>query len=586
MTFLLKSLRQYRRKAIVTPIIMVGEAAMEILIPFIMTKLIGVIEQAKKLNLPLTPTDLGSIAIFGAIMLGMALVSLTCGVLGGKFASEASAGFAANLREDMYDHIQTYSFTNIDRFSSSSLITRLTTDVNNVQMSFQMSIRMLVRAPVLFVFAAIMSFVLAPHIAWIFLLSASILGVIVFLLMRKVQPNFRQMFKKYDKLNSVTQENLTGIRVVKAYVLEGQEIDKYQRATQETYDYTVRAEKIMVTMMPLVQLVMYATMMILLAVGGVNIISGAGLEIADLTGLLSYSTQILSGIMMVSMVINFIAMSRPAMERIAEVLQEQSTIESPENPVTEVADGSIDFENVFFSYSGKENTDVLRQINLHIKSGETVGVIGGTGSSKSTLVSLIPRLYDVTGGCVRVGGVDVRDYDVETLRNAVAMVLQKNVLFSGSIADNLRWGDENATEGQIRSAVEQACAEEFVAQKGLDYDLGQGGVNVSGGQKQRLCIARALLKKPKVLILDDSTSAVDTKTDATIRAALKEHAPTVTKIIISQRVASVQEADRILVLSDGEIVACAPHAELLKECDIYREVYQSQTQGGGEDGEL
>ncbi len=583
---LLKSLRQYKWRAIVTPLVMVGEAAMEICIPFIMTKLLGVIESAQRAGLSLTGTDFGKICLFGGIMLAMALLSLTCGVLGGKFAAEASTGFAANLREDMFDHIQTYSFANIDRFSTSSLITRLTTDVNNVQQAFQMTIRMLVRAPVLFVFASIMAFIIAPNIAWIYIVAATVLAIVIFLLMRRVQPNFREMFKRYDKLNSVTQENLTGIRVVKSYVTEGEEIEKYQRATQETYDYSVRAEKILVAMMPIVQLVMYATMLIILAVGGVNIVSQSGLEISDLTGLLSYSTQILSGIMMVAMTINFIAMSRPAMERIGEVLKERTTVENPIRPVTTVKDGSIEFQDVRFRYEGSSDSDVLQGIGFTVRSGETVGIIGGTGSSKSTLVSLLPRLYDVTSGSVKVGGVDVRSYDIEILRNAVAMVLQKNVLFSGSVAENLRWGNENATQEELEHAAKQACAHEFIEQlpNGYEYDLGQGGVNVSGGQKQRLCIARALLKRPKVLVLDDSTSAVDTKTDASIRAALKEHAPEVTKIIIAQRIASVQESDRILVLDDGQLVAFDTHEELLRSCEIYREIYQSQTQGGGEDG--
>ncbi len=584
MKFLLKSVRQYKLRAVLTPIVMVGEAAMEIMIPFIMTRLLSVIEGAERAGVALTPAHLGTIALYGGIMLLMAAVSLTCGILGGKLASEAGAGFAANLREDMFNQIQTYSFQNIDKFSTSSLITRLTTDVTSVQQAFQMSIRMLVRAPILFLFASIMSFVIAPHIAWLFLVGATVLGFVVVLLMRRVQPNFRQMFKKYDKLNAVTQENLTGIRVVKAYVLEGQEIDKYQRATQEAYDYSVRAEKLMVALMPLVQLVMYATTLTLLAVGGVSIIQQNGLQISDLTGLLSYSTQILSGVMTVSMAINFIAMSRPAMERITEVLQESATIVNPFNALTEVTDGSIAFENVSFRYSEQADTDVLRGVNLTIKSGETVGIIGGTGSAKSTLVSLIPRLYDATAGVVRVGGADVRAYDVETLRNAVAMVLQKNVLFSGSIAENLRWGNENATQEELELAAKQACADEFIERlpEKYEYDLGQGGVNVSGGQKQRLCIARALLKKPKILILDDSTSAVDTRTDASIRAALKEYAPDVTKLIIAQRLSSVRDADRILVLNDGEIVAFDTHDELLKSCEIYQEVYALQTQGGEE----
>lgn len=580
---LLKSLRQYKGRAILTPIVMVVEAVLEILIPFVMTLLVGVIENADEAT-GLTGADLGQIAIYGAIMLALGIASLVAGALGGKFASEASAGFAANLRQDAFDKIQTYSFANIDKFSSSSLITRLTTDITNVQMSFQMSIRMLVRAPVMFVSAAVMSFLIAPDIAWIFLVAALVLFVLVYFVMRKAQPSFRQMFKKYDRLNAVVQENLTGIRVVKAYVLEGKEIDKYHEATQDAYDYSVKAERIMATMMPVVQGIMYTTMILLLAIGGTQIIGG-NLQVATLTGLMSYATQILSGVMMVAMVLTFIAMSMPAMERISEVLKEESTIANPEQPVFEVENGEIEFDHVSFSYSEQAENDVLHDISLKIRSGETIGIVGGTGSAKSTLVSLIPRLYDVTGGSVKVGGRDVKEYDLETLRNAVAVVLQKNVLFSGSIAENLRWGKEDATQEEIETAAKQACADEFIETLPgkYEYDLGQGGVNVSGGQKQRLCIARALLKHPKILILDDSTSAVDTKTDSKIRAALKAHAPDVTKIIIAQRIASVQDTDRILVLDDGRIDAFGTHEELLQTNEIYRNIYQSQNKGGEDD---
>lgn len=580
---LLKSLRQYKGRAILTPIVMVVEAVLEILIPFVMTLLVGVIENADAAT-GLTGADLGQIAIYGAIMLALGIASLVAGALGGKFASEASAGFAANLRQDAFDKIQTYSFANIDKFSSSSLITRLTTDITNVQMSFQMSIRMLVRAPVMFVSAAVMSFLIAPDIAWIFLVAALVLFVLVYFVMRKAQPSFRQMFKKYDRLNAVVQENLTGIRVVKAYVLEGKEIDKYHEATQDAYDYSVKAERIMATMMPVVQGIMYTTMILLLAIGGTQIIGG-NLQVATLTGLMSYATQILSGVMMVAMVLTFIAMSMPAMERISEVLKEESTIANPEQPVFEVENGEIEFDHVSFSYSERAENDVLHDISLKIRSGETIGIVGGTGSAKSTLVSLIPRLYDVTGGSVKVGGRDVKEYDLETLRNAVAVVLQKNVLFSGSIAENLRWGKEDATQEEIETAAKQACADEFIETLPgkYEYDLGQGGVNVSGGQKQRLCIARALLKHPKILILDDSTSAVDTKTDSKIRAALKAHAPDVTKIIIAQRIASVQDADRILVLDDGRIDAFGTHEELLQTNEIYQNIYQSQNKGGEDD---
>lgn len=582
---LAKSVRQYKTRSILTPIIMVGEAAMEILIPYVMTLLLGVIDTADKSGASLTSEGLVLIALYGGLMFVMACFSLFCGVIGGKTGAEASAGFAANLREDMYNKIQTYSFENIDRFSSSSLITRLTTDVTSVQNAYQLVIRTLVRAPMLFIFAAIASFLIAPQIAWIFIVAAIVLGLIVVLLMKQVQPNFRQMFKKYDKLNSVAQENLTAIRVVKSFVLEEEEIKKYQQATQEVYDYSVRAEKIMAVLTPCVQLVLYATMIILLAVGGVNIVHGS-LSVPTLTGLISYCTQILSGVMMVAMVLSFVAMAKPAMDRIAEVLEEESTIANPDSPITEVRDGSIDFENVAFSYGGRGGAEVLHTISLHIDSGETIGVIGGTGSAKSTFVSLIPRLYDVTEGCVSVGGRDVREYDLDVLRSSVAMVLQNNVLFSGSIAENLRWGKEDATQEELEFAAKQACADDFIEHLPgkYEYDLGQGGVNVSGGQKQRLCIARALLKNPKVLILDDSTSAVDTKTDASIRGALRKYAPDVTKLIIAQRIASVQDADRIIVMDAGRVTAFGTHEELMKTSEIYRGVYQSQIKGGDDDG--
>ncbi len=583
---LAKSVRQYKTRAILTPIVMVGEAAMEISIPYIMTLLIRVIEAAQDAGRGLAAEDFKSIALYGGIMFVMACFSLFCGVLGGKLGAEASAGFAANLREDMYKRIQTFSFENIDRFSSSSLITRMTTDVTNVQNAFQMLIRMCVRAPAMFVFAAIASFSIAPDIAWIFLVSAVLLAVVVVLISGRAMPSFRLMFQKYDRLNAVSQENLTGIRVVKSYVREEGEIEKYRRATQEIYDTSCRAEKIMAFLNPVVQLVMYATMIILLAVGGLEIIRES-IDVSTLTGLLSYATQILSSVMTVATMFTFITMSKPAMDRIAQVLEEKPTITNPVSPVTEIKDGSIDFVNVSFSYAGEGGTEVLQDIDLHIKSGETIGIIGGTGSSKTSLVSLIPRLYDATRGCVKVGGRDVREYDVISLRNSVAMVLQNNVLFSGSVADNLRWGKEDASQEELEFAAKQACADEFVSQLpgGYEYDLGQGGVNVSGGQKQRLCIARALLKNPKVLILDDSTSAVDTKTDAGIRVALKERAPSVTKLIIAQRIASVQDADRILVLDAGRISAFGTHEELLKTSEIYRDVYESQIKGGQEDGD-
>lgn len=589
-----KSVRQYKSRAIATPIIMVVEAAMEILIPYVMSLLITVIDPSdtsvhdmwlQVLVEGWTSSKLAQVVIYGVIMFFMALVSMACGVLGGKLASEASAGFVANLRNDMYANIQNFSFANIDKYSTASLITRLTTDATNVQQSFQMMIRMFVRAPVLFLFASIMSFSIAPNIAVIFIIAAVLMAVTVFFIIGRAQPNFKKMFEKYDKLNSVAQEDLTGIRVVKSYVREDREIDKYEEATNDVYTYSVKAEKWLNAMMPSVQIIIYTVMIIVLSFGGLQIINGTGLTIANLTALLSYATQILSGVMMVAMVLNFFAMSKNSADRIAEILEEKSTLSNKENPVEKMIDGSIDFNNVSFSYK-KGGEDILENVNLHILSGETVGIIGGTGSAKSTLVQLIPRLYDVTGGSVRVGGVDVRDYDLKFLRDNVSMVLQKNVLFSGSIRENLKWGDENASDEEIEDAAKAAQAQEFISAnpKGYDYDLGQGGVNVSGGQKQRLCIARALLKKPKILIFDDSTSAVDTRTDALIRQSLASHSPDVTTIIIAQRITSVQDADRIIVMDDGKIVAFDTHENLLKNCNIYKEVYDSQMRGGDDNG--
>jgi ATP-binding cassette subfamily B protein len=487
----------------------------------------------------------------------------------------------------MYNNLQTYSFANIDNFSTSSLITRITTDVTNVQNAYQMAIRMLVRAPVLFIFATIMAALIDGYIGLFFVGAAVILGIIVAICMIKVTPHFRMMFKKYDYLNSVVQEDLTAIRVVKSYVHEDHEVEKMKKSTQAVYDYSVKAEKILTFLMPAVQFVMYATMIILLVVGTKMIVGNVGsVSYTDLQALINYSVQILMGVMMVAMCINFISMSKGSAERICEVLNEHTTLPKAQNPVTEVKDGSIEFDDVDFVYSQKADVAVLKDITFSIKSGETVGIIGATGSGKSSLVSLIPRLYDTAQGTVKVGGVNVKDYDLNTLRNKVAMVLQKNVLFSGSIAENLRWGDENATDEELRLAAKQACAEEFIDRLpgGYDYDLGQGGVNVSGGQKQRLCIARAMLKKPKVIIFDDSTSAVDTKTDALIRDALKKHAPETTKIIIAQRIASVQDADKIIVLDEGRICGMGNHDELMKSNNIYREIYESQVKGGDDNG--
>lgn len=573
-----KSLREYKVSSILTPLLMVGEAAMEIIIPFLMTYLIKEIKNIGSAD----GINVGRVVLFACLMVVAAMFALLCGLIGARLSAKASCGFAHNLREDMYNNLQSFSFANIDNYSTSSLITRITTDVTNVQNAYQMCIRMLVRAPVLFVAAIIMTCLIEPSMALIFVAAAVVLGVIVAICMFKVIPYFRTMFKKYDNLNAVVQEDLTAIRVVKSYVREEYETEKMKRATQDVYDYSVKAEKVLNFLMPAVQFVMYATMIILLLVGSDMAINGWGnVDFSNLQALIAYAMQILSSVIMVAMCLNFVSMSKGSADRICEVLTEHTTLPKPEQPVTEVADGSVDFDDVDFFYSQKADVAVLKDITFHIKSGETVGIIGATGSGKTSLVSLIPRLYDATQGSVKVGGVDVKNYDLDTLRNSVAMVLQKNVLFSGTIAENLRWGDENATDEDLRLAAKQACAEEFIENLPgkYDYDLGQGGVNVSGGQKQRLCIARAMLKKPKVIIFDDSTSAVDTKTDAQIRAALKAHAPQTTKIIIAQRVASVEDADKIIVLDDGRICGIGTHDQLIVSNEIYREVYDSQVKG-------
>ncbi len=579
---LLKSVREYKTASILCPIVMVGEAVMEILIPFMMTYIVGQFEDlAKGL---ITEINVSAIAVCASLMAVCAVLALLCGVWGGKLAAKASCGFAHNLREDMYNNLQTYSFANIDNYSTASLITRITTDVSNVQNAYQMAIRMLVRAPVLFIASIIMTVIIEPLMALIFAGAAFTLGIVVAICMFKVVPYFRTMFKKYDRLNAVVQENLTAVRVVKSYVREDREIEKMKSATGEVYNYSVKAERILTVMMPCVTLVMFIVNLLILTLGS-NMETGAisgNVSPSEIQTLIQYSAQILTGVMMVAMCLNFISLSKGSMDRICEVLNEKTTLPKPETPVTEFKDGSIDFENVSFAYSQKSEVNVLSGINLHIAAGETVGIIGATGAGKTSLVSLIPRLYDVSGGSVKVGGVNVKDYNMDTLRNKVAMVLQKNVLFSGTVAENLRWGDENATDEELRFAARQACAEDFIDRLpgGFNYDLGQGGVNVSGGQKQRLCIARALLKKPYVLIFDDSTSAVDTKTDSEIRSALRKYAPDTTKIIIAQRIASVQDADKIIVMDEGKIVGCGTHDELIKTNEIYREVHASQVKGG------
>lgn len=583
---LMKSVREYKKPSIIVPILMAGEALMEIVIPFLMTFIVGELQDVA--DGTKAQVDINTIIICATLMIVCALLALFFGTLGGKLAAVASCGLAHNLREDMYNNLQTYSFANIDNYSTSSLITRITTDVTNVQNAYQMSIRMLVRAPVLFIASIIMTVVIEPIMALIFAGAAIVLGIVVAFCMFRVVPYFRTMFKKYDLLNSVVQEDLTAIRVVKSYVREDREISKMRKASGEVYKYSVKAERILTIMMPSVMLVMFIVNIIILTVGS-NMYVGnfaGSIEPKEIQTLIQYSAQILTGVMMVAMCLNFISLSKGSSDRISEVLNERTTLPKPQDPVFEVKDGSIDFDNVSFCYSQKADVTVLENINLHIKAGQTIGIIGATGSGKTSLVSLIPRLYDVATGSVKVGGVDVRRYNLDTLRSKVAMVLQKNVLFSGTIAENLRWGDENATDEEIREAAVQACADEFIQNLPgkYDYDLGQGGVNVSGGQKQRLCIARALLKHPKIIIFDDSTSAVDTKTDAIIRENLRKYAPETTKIIIAQRIASVQDADTIIVLDEGRINGIGKHEDLLKNNEIYKEVYESQMQGGDDNG--
>ena len=581
---LLKSVREYKKISIIVPLLMALEAIMEIIIPFLMTFIVGELQavaENKKAQV-----DINVIVISAALMIACALIALVAGSVGAKLAAKASCGFAHNLREDMYNNLQSFSFANIDNYSTASLITRITTDVTNVQNAYQMAIRMLIRAPILFIASIIMTIVIEPIMALIFAGAALVLGLVVAFCMFRVVPYFRTMFKKYDDLNAVLQEDLTAIRVVKSYVREDREISKMKKASGEVYTYSVKAERILTIMMPSVMLVMFLVNIVILTMGSnmyVGNIAG-GIQPSELQTLIQYSAQILSGVMMVAMCLNFISLSRGSAERIVQVLEETTTLPKSKEQITEVKDGSIDFDNVDFCYSQKADVKVLKNIDLHIASGETVGIIGATGSGKSSLVSLIPRLYDATNGSVKVGGLDVRKYNLDALRNTVAMVLQKNVLFSGTIAENLRWGDENATDEQIRAAAEQACADEFIQNLPgkYDYDLGQGGVNVSGGQKQRLCIARALLKHPKIIIFDDSTSAVDTKTDATIRANLKKYAPETTKIIIAQRIASVQDADKIIVLNEGKIDGMGTHEHLLASNEIYREIFESQVKGGEE----
>lgn len=576
------SIRQYKRQSLLAPLFVTFEVILEVLIPTIMAYLI---------DNGINKGDMNVIAKTGLILVVTCIISLICGILSGKFAAEASTGFAANLRKDMFYNVQNFSFENIDKFSTSSIVTRLTTDITNIQNAYQMVVRVAVRSPIMLVFSLVMSFMLNPKLALVFIIAIPILGIGLYIIMSKAHPIFKRLFNKYDDLNLVVQENLRGMRVVKSFVREDFEEKKFKGVSNEIYKNSVGAERLLMLNMPLMQFTMYLCMLLISWFGAKLILSDT-MTTGELMSMFSYAGQILMSLMMFSMVFVMIIMSKASAERIAEILNEKSTMENKENPVLEVKDGSIDFENVSFSYSHhirEEEKDVmsapvLSNINLHINSGETVGIIGGTGSSKSSLVQLIPRLFDVTGGSVKVGGIDVRDYDIETLRNQVSMVLQKNELFSGTIKDNLSWGNEKATDEDIERVCRLAQAHDFIMEFPDKYDtvIDQGGSNVSGGQKQRLCIARALLKKPKILILDDSTSAVDTKTDALIRKAFAEEIPDTTKIIIAQRISSVQDSDKIVILENGHINAVGTHEELLKNSDIYSELYKSQQKGSEE----
>ncbi|MBQ8176537.1 MAG: ABC transporter ATP-binding protein [Oscillospiraceae bacterium] len=572
--------REYKRDSILTPILVSLEVVMECIIPFIIAELVNQIKGG---------CEMETILKYGLVLFVMAVLSLTFGALAGITCATASCGFAKNMRKDMFYNIQNYSFENIDRFSTSSLVTRLTTDVTNVQMAFMMIIRMAVRCPFMLIFAFVMAFVMGGRMAFIFLIVAPILAVALIIVTAKTMPLFKKVFKKYDRLNSSIQENVKGIRVVKSYVREDYEKEKFNTAAEDVCADFTKADRILALNGPIMQFCLYAVMVFVLSFGSYTIITSRGLDldVGQFSALLTYSFMILNSLMMISMVFVMITMASESGKRIVEVLDEQSTLSNPENPVFDIADGSIDFNNVRFKYSKTAEKNTLSGINLHIESGQTVGIIGGTGSSKSTLVQLISRLYDVTEGAVFVGGRDVREYDLETLRNEVAMVLQKNILFSGTIKDNLRWGNKTATDEEMIEACKLAQADEFIVRfpDGYDTYIEQGGANVSGGQKQRLCIARALLKKPKILIMDDSTSAVDTKTDALIRAAMREYIPETTKLIIAQRISSVQDADLIIVMENGAISAAGTHDELLKTNEIYKDLYVLQNKTGGDSDE-
>lgn len=576
---LAKCVREFKKPTVLTLIFIIGEAVIECIIPFVTTQMVNRIQAG---------AGISEILKIGGVLILLAVLSLCCGGLAGFTCAKASSGFAKNLRTDLFEKVQTYSFANIDKFSSSSLVTRLTTDVTNVQMAFMMIIRIAIRAPLMFIFSIIMAYIMGGVLATSFVVIIPILAVGLYLISRKAMPAFRSVFRKYDRLNESIEENVRGMRVVKGFAREDYEKKKFGTAAENIRADFTKAERIVALNTPLMQICMNFNMAFVLLIGSKLIITNHGttIQVGQISGMLTYGMQILMSLMMVAMIYVMLTMSAESAKRIYEVLNEEPTLRQPENPVMTVPDGSVDFDNVSFKYSQTAENFALSDINLHIRSGMTVGVLGGTGSSKSTLVQLIPRLYDVTEGSVRVGGTDVRDYDIETLRGAVAMVLQKNLLFSGTIKENLRWGSENATDGELVEACRLAQADDFVRSfpDGYDTKIEQGGTNVSGGQKQRLCIARALLKKPKILILDDSTSAVDTKTDAFIRMGFAKYIPDTTKIIIAQRVSSVQDADLIIVMNGGRIDAMGTHAELLENSPIYREVYEQQT-NGGDDGE-
>lgn len=571
---LLKELKEFKLPSILTPLCMIGEVIAEMIIPILMAKIVddGINGQ-----------DMGLIFRTGGMMIVIALFGLIAGLGGAYFGSKASAGFARNLRKAMFDNIQTFSFSNIDKFSTSGLVTRLTTDVTNIQNAYMMLLRMAMRAPSSMIVAMIMSFIISPRLASIYLIAVIFLGIIIIFVMQKATKYFKEVFEKYDKLNESVQENVSAIRVVKAYVREDYENDKFKKAALNIYNMFVKAEMNVVYMNPIMTGTVYACILLISWIGA-HMIVGGSLTTGALMSLLTYCMNILMSLMMLAMIFVMITMASASGKRIAEVIEEKTDITNGSNPIKEVKDGSISFEHVNFAYNKTSEEPVLKDINITINSGETIGIIGGTGSAKSSLVNLISRLYDVTAGSVKVGGVDVKEYDLEALRDQVSVVLQKNVLFSGTILDNLRWGDKNATEEECKRACEMACADEFISRMPLGYNtqIEQGGANVSGGQRQRLCIARALLKKPKILILDDSTSAVDTATDAKIRKAFAEEIPGTTKLIIAQRISSVQNCDRIIVMDDGKIDGFGTHDELIKNNDIYREVYESQTGAAGD----